>query len=173
MKKEMKHAQVNTLEKVDLVFFPIVASGHYYLHRLLDNKISFVQKYKNHPRTLLRAFATFYATFHSTKNKNMFEEICNFKTKTLKMKWRSNDNYDDCGVYLLKHMETYHGEKDIVWENGLQLNNVDQMKKLRVEYCGKIMSHKENKEHHSMQIKARKGQKNTQIDDKSIFHKHS
>ncbi|KAL2942714.1 Neutral protease NprE [Bienertia sinuspersici] len=102
MKKEMKHAQVNTLEKVDL-------------------------KYKNHPRTLLRAFATFYATFHSTKNKNMFEEICNFKTKTLKMKWRSNDNYDDCGVYLLKHMETYHGEKDIEWENGLQLNNVDQI----------------------------------------------
>ncbi|KAL2901056.1 Tumor necrosis factor ligand superfamily member 12 [Bienertia sinuspersici] len=130
MKKEMKHAQVNTLEKVDLVFFLVVASGHYYLlcinfmkgslelidNRLLDNNISF-----------LRAFATFYATFQSTKNKNMFEEICNFKTKTLKMKWRSNDNYDDCGVYLLKHMQTYHGEKDIEWENGLQLNNVDQI----------------------------------------------
>ncbi|KAL2922751.1 Argininosuccinate lyase [Bienertia sinuspersici] len=81
MKKEMKHAQVNTLEKVDLVFFPVVASGHYYLlcinfmkgslelidNRLLDNKISFVQKYKNHPRTLLRAFATFYATFPLNK----------------------------------------------------------------------------------------------------------
>ncbi|KAL2900038.1 Basic form of pathogenesis-related protein 1 [Bienertia sinuspersici] len=149
MKKEMKHAQVNTLEKVDLVFFPVVASGHYYLicinfmkgslelidNRLLDN-ISFVQKHKNHPRTLLRAFVTFYATFHSTKNKNM-----------------SNDNYDDCGVYLLKHMETYHGEKDIEWENGLQLNNVDHIMKLRVEYCGKIMSHKEKKEHHLMQFK--------------------
>ncbi|KAL2931175.1 putative manganese-transporting ATPase PDR2, partial [Bienertia sinuspersici] len=61
------------LRKVDLVFIPIVASGHYYLlyinfmkgslelidNTLLDNKISFVQKYKNHPRTLLRAFATF------------------------------------------------------------------------------------------------------------------
>ncbi|KAL2901589.1 Protein E6 [Bienertia sinuspersici] len=107
-----------------------IASGHYYLlcinfmkgslelidNRLLDNKIPF-----------LRAFATFYATFHSTKNKNMFEEICNFKTKTLKMKWRSNDNYDDCGICLLKHMETYHGEKDIEWGNGLQLNNVDQI----------------------------------------------
>ncbi|KAL2903375.1 DNA polymerase II small subunit [Bienertia sinuspersici] len=86
MKKEMKHAQVNTLEKVYLitlqtnmvydllcyVFFPIVASGHYYLlcinfmkgslelidNRLLDNKISFVHKYKNHPRTLVMAFAT-------------------------------------------------------------------------------------------------------------------
>ncbi|KAL2922061.1 cAMP-dependent protein kinase catalytic subunit alpha [Bienertia sinuspersici] len=165
MKKEMKHAQVNTLEKVAL--------GHCYLlcinfmkgslelidNRFLDNKISFVHKYKNHPRNLLRAFATFYATYHSTKNKDMFEEICNFKTKTLKMKWMSNDNYDDCGIYLLKHKETYHGEKDIEWENELQLNNVDQMKKLRVEYCGKIMSHKENKEHHSMQIKARKWEK--------------
>ncbi|KAL2931176.1 putative manganese-transporting ATPase PDR2, partial [Bienertia sinuspersici] len=117
MKKEMKHAQV---------FIPIVASGHYYLlyinfmkgslelidNRLLDNKISFVQKYKNHFRTL--SICNFLSNFPLNKEtKNMFEEICNFKTKTLNMKWRSNDNYDDCGIYsLLKHMETYHGEKD-------------------------------------------------------------
>ncbi|KAL2897147.1 Mating-type protein A1 [Bienertia sinuspersici] len=98
--------------------FPVVASEHYYLlcirkgslelidNSLSNNRTSFVHKYKNHPRT---ALTTFYETFHSIKNKDIFEVICNFKTKTLKMKWRSNDNYDDCGIYLLKHMETYHG----------------------------------------------------------------
>ncbi|KAL2924893.1 putative indole-3-pyruvate monooxygenase YUCCA3, partial [Bienertia sinuspersici] len=144
VKKEMKHAQVNTLEKV---FFPVVALGNSYLlcikfmkgslelidNRLLDNKISFVHKYKNHPRTL--------------------------------MKWRSNDYYDDCGIYLLKHMETYHREKDIECENGLQLNSVDQMEKLRVEYCGKIILHKKTRS----KSRQENGQKNTQIDDKLNF----
>uniref|UniRef100_A0A803N7X6 Ubiquitin-like protease family profile domain-containing protein n=1 Tax=Chenopodium quinoa TaxID=63459 RepID=A0A803N7X6_CHEQI len=95
---------------------------------------------------LLRAFAMFL----STKRSKCDQEVSSFKTRTLKMSWRTNDNNDDCGVFLLKHMETYHGEKDTNWESGIKLNDINQTKKLRVDFCAKILSHKENELHHEI-----------------------
>lgn len=40
------------------------------------------------------------------------------------MKWRSNKNIHDCGIYVLKHMECYHGEKESEWDCGLKLEDV-------------------------------------------------
>ena len=36
----------------------------------------------------------------------------------------SNSN-DHGGVFVLKHMETYHGETDEKWEGGLKKDNVN------------------------------------------------
>lgn len=44
--------------------------------------------------------------------------------KVLEVSWRDNDNTTDCGVYLLKHMETYRGQPAEEWEIGLKVGDV-------------------------------------------------
>lgn len=40
---------------------------------------------------------------------------CKAKIQRLKMSWWTYDKVEDCGVYLMRHMETYKGERDGYW----------------------------------------------------------
>ncbi|XP_021721306.1 uncharacterized protein LOC110688857 [Chenopodium quinoa] len=153
------------IKKLSMVFFPVVRGDHYYLlcidmqksafelldNRILEEGISFKNKYDNHRKQLLRMFTKFLRNigYDQAKADNLEKK----STKTLNMKWRSNKNYDDCGIFLMKHMETYNGEKDTEWDCGLQTKyevQLKQLKKLRVKYCAKILLHKENTLHNQV-----------------------
>ena len=41
-----------------------------------------------------------------------------------KMKWRSNNDYTNCGVYIMKHMETFTADPNESWICDLKPNNV-------------------------------------------------
>uniref|UniRef100_A0A803N721 Ubiquitin-like protease family profile domain-containing protein n=1 Tax=Chenopodium quinoa TaxID=63459 RepID=A0A803N721_CHEQI len=73
---------------------------------------------------LLNAFADFV---HSIGSNIKSDFVSSFKTRNLSMSWKSNKNKHDCGVFLLKHMETYEGESVKQWNSGLELDNVDDL----------------------------------------------
>ena len=54
---------------------------------------------------------------HQDKNLSKYPEII------LKMPWRSSKPNSDCGVYCMRHMETYKGQSDN-WDCGFTKNNV-------------------------------------------------
>ncbi|KAK9750032.1 hypothetical protein RND81_02G168200 [Saponaria officinalis] len=54
----------------------------------------------------------------------------------IKMSWRSTTNVDDCGVYVMRHMETFKG--DPKWGCGLKKNDDGTLYKLRLSYCANL-----------------------------------
>ena len=107
-----------------------------------------------------------------------------FKPNLIKMKWRSNLDHKNYGVYLMKHMETYTTEPLVEWVCDLKPNDVsnltllfiyfiamfksvklivhffkmqvDQIRKLRVKYCAEIILSNTNKEAHRIKMAARR-----------------
>lgn len=68
------------------------------------------------------------------------ESIRNTKPTRMTMKWRTKNNKVDCGVFLMLHMETYHGLKN--WDFGLHSESDAQKRKLdllRSKYATKIL----------------------------------
>lgn len=61
------------------------------------------------------------------------------------MKWRDATNKTDCGVFLMRHMETYEGQRLEDWQVGIPVKNQEKvLNRLRVEYCAKILTHNIN-----------------------------
>ncbi|CAM8965464.1 unnamed protein product [Rhodiola kirilowii] len=42
------------------------------------------------------------------------------------MKWRTKDNDNDCGIFTMRHMETYMGGGEKKWTCGLSIEGVKQ-----------------------------------------------
>ncbi|KAH6778314.1 hypothetical protein C2S51_009626 [Perilla frutescens var. frutescens] len=76
----------------------------------------------------------------------------------LDMNWRDIENNNYCGVYTMRHMETYMGQSSKAWNCNLEKGNVSQMNVLCMEYCASILSS-------SLNDKASSIERNT----KSIF----
>ncbi|KAL1564504.1 hypothetical protein AAHA92_06834 [Salvia divinorum] len=52
--------------------------------------------------------------------------------------WRTKVQGPDCGVYLMRYMETYFGIKDKDWDCGLTIRSSKALEMLRVKFC-KVM----------------------------------
>uniref|UniRef100_A0A803N244 Uncharacterized protein n=1 Tax=Chenopodium quinoa TaxID=63459 RepID=A0A803N244_CHEQI len=81
-----------------------------------------------------------FAKFLNEKKVGNGRGVSRFNTTMKEMRWKNNENYNDYGVYALKHMETYMGQLDECWDIGFDPKDPDIMKKLRIEYCGKILT---------------------------------
>uniref|UniRef100_A0A803LIQ0 Ubiquitin-like protease family profile domain-containing protein n=1 Tax=Chenopodium quinoa TaxID=63459 RepID=A0A803LIQ0_CHEQI len=90
---------------------------------------------------LLNAFADFV---HSIDSNIKSDFVSSFKTRNLSMSWKSNKNKHDCGVFLLKHMETYEGESVKQWNSGLELDNNGKRGEREREQRANGLSTKEN-----------------------------
>ena len=60
------------------------------------------------------------------------------------MKWRTKENDTDCGVFLMRHMEVYMGDKTTNWDCGFWKENdrshqLFQLNTLRAKYLTKIL----------------------------------
>ena len=70
----------------------------------------------------------------------MFKDENRVPIQRLEMPWRNSENKNDCGIYSMRHMETYFGEGIEEWDSGLVAkNNKDQMSILRVRYTCTII----------------------------------
>lgn len=47
-----------------------------------------------------------------------------YESRLIQMPWRDRKNVWDCGIYLMKHMESYHGQPVKQWNVGLKKNEV-------------------------------------------------
>ncbi|XP_065859421.1 uncharacterized protein [Euphorbia lathyris] len=139
-----------------IVFFPVVYAAHFYVfvinhftgkidvidNKALDKGVTVHSKYKGFAKALVKA----YYLYIKRESPNCLNDISAYGSKHLKLKWKESSNNDDCGVFLLKHMESYFGQEESEWDIGVRNNNVDQLKNFRIEYCWKILSNSGNKE---------------------------
>lgn len=50
------------------------------------------------------------------------------------MPWRDAVNKRDCGIFTMRHMESYKGQKSKEWGCGLRKGDTAQLELLRVQY---------------------------------------
>jgi len=62
----------------------------------------------------------------------------------LEMPWRQEKNHVDCGIYVMRHMETYFGNGLEGFDSGLVAGDENQMTQLRVKYCASIIQNSLN-----------------------------
>ena len=77
------------------------------------------------------------------KKKNLleiFENINKSYIDILSLKWARSSNIKDCGVYLMRHMETYVGKKDSEWNVGFSAHNIKILQVLRGRYCYNLIA---------------------------------
>ncbi|KAI3496960.1 hypothetical protein L1887_39338 [Cichorium endivia] len=149
-----KYELCTNFNDIDLVFFPVIDIEHYYLivfyfkkHDcvIIDNinsKESDEVKYGNIPYDLKILF-TLYVDELNHKKANHIKRA---KPMSGCMKWMTKYNNIDCGVFLMRHMETYKGEDLDKWDIGFepeykdnddQQNQLDEMRK---KYVTKILT---------------------------------
>ena len=79
----------------------------------------------------------------------------------LKMRWRTTRNGADCGVFAMRHMETYYGNKH--WRCNLSTEGAEQdrrLRRLRFKYLSKILLSDTNQLRDTVAKKARVFHKN-------------
>nr|GMD74897.1 uncharacterized protein LOC109175178 [Ipomoea batatas] len=130
-------------QNIQHFLFPIIASGHYYMIHFdplcerfdaIDNSSSVSKtedKYGDVPKRLQAFLFKFLSGLKSSYKANKIQKL---KVKRMKMAWRDNRNKIDCGVFLMRHMETFRGQLPELWNCGLQKENNDQLNALRVKY---------------------------------------
>lgn len=62
-------------------------------------------------------------------NRYVFEKkgtkfLDSYQVRIINMPWRDQTNTSDCGIYLMKHMETYRGQLLKNWNVGFKPNEV-------------------------------------------------
>ncbi|GJQ98157.1 ulp1 protease family, C-terminal catalytic domain-containing protein [Tanacetum coccineum] len=140
------------LQGVDLVFFPICNHGHFYVvvfsltsttsMTILDNNVAnYDTKYKEVCDLLLfvRHLKLYGHSRHGT--------IGRLKHIIPKLKWRTSENFHDCGVFTMLHMESFNGETSAIWDCGLSVESglqCDMLRRLRFKFATKILLHKIN-----------------------------
>ncbi|XP_019179566.1 PREDICTED: uncharacterized protein LOC109174778 [Ipomoea nil] len=65
--------------------------------------------------------------------------VDNMRAIRMQMPWRDSKHKEDCGVYTMRHMEVYMGEKCKDWECGLQKGDRNELRKLRQRYLHDIL----------------------------------
>ncbi|GJU39463.1 peptidase C48, SUMO/sentrin/Ubl1 [Tanacetum coccineum] len=144
------------MKDVELAFFPkVVAAGQYYVivfnllkanAVILDNeKHDDYNKYKE----VFDSVKVLFLEYLQKHQHPCVEKLSKDKpAKVLKMKWKTEKNKIDSGLYMMMHMELYQGESATNWKTDIvQENNRDyemQMTSMRMRYITKILIHEMN-----------------------------
>ncbi|PWA60022.1 ulp1 protease family, C-terminal catalytic domain-containing protein [Artemisia annua] len=158
---------VANLLNMDLVFFNILRDSHYYIIcfnlkyqkiEIIDNRLSdteadegskfseidlITKLYGKLPFVLINSFCDYL----KKKNHPKFHIMRLCKPNILKMAWRTRRNENDCGILVMRHMETYNGQKNEEGNSGLRNEGEGQqgqLKILRRKYAAKILLSDEN-----------------------------
>lgn len=142
--------EMASLKNVDMLFFPMRKSTHYYLivfnlkdpsFVILDNSSTDVPidvKYGKVPNVLKKTLLEYMKVVKHPRVNSMTK----VKPNRYRMKWRTKENFIDCGIFVMRHMETYKGETVSKYDCGLdkEFGGQDgQLQKLRNKYLCKIL----------------------------------
>ncbi|KAL4573357.1 hypothetical protein LXL04_020160 [Taraxacum kok-saghyz] len=141
------------LKGVDLVFFPVIRSEHIYLfvfnsrkpaYEGLDNSANdaeFLDKYGAVFVPLKMFFLRYLFEIGHQKAFDMSQE--ELTPRRIKLAWRTTLNKFDCGVFTMRHMETYFGESaSSKWKPGFTNEGKFQNKlleNLRQKYAAMLL----------------------------------
>lgn len=154
-KSEMKHFfdryPNRKIENADLIFFPVLAYEHLYMVSfnlknpavdVIDNirrGRSAGKEYGEKLKLLRRHFVNYLVEI---KLKLLGSSLKKVKPSYMVMPWQTLSNYTDCGIFLMRHLETYKGDPNN-WQTDLKVESIaqkTQLLKLRAKYCHAILA---------------------------------
>ncbi|KAL8189147.1 hypothetical protein R6Q57_028713 [Mikania cordata] len=146
----LKLAELDSLIGVDMLLIPMLHACHYYVLCFNLNKAQFFVidnigtdmdfdiKYAKRPQIMQSTLCSYLVL---TSHPIAFTlKTC--KPKRLSMPWRTLNNSADCGVFAMRHMETFKGTSVKEWKCGLTSESDKQQKQLndlRIKYLAKIL----------------------------------
>ncbi|KAK1401976.1 hypothetical protein POM88_001581 [Heracleum sosnowskyi] len=155
------------LQDIDMVFFPIYAYEHFYLivynmkkpaFEIIDN-----MKREEEPKLYYGKIPSIlhshFVKYLQLKGFQVLAQmIRKLKPSYLSMPWQTKSNSADCGIFVMRHMETYKGDTKN-WETELRNEGFGQYKqiiKLRSKYNNAIMSSNINERKDEIMAEAQK-----------------
>ncbi|KAL4558117.1 hypothetical protein LXL04_036314 [Taraxacum kok-saghyz] len=115
------------LRSIGLVIFPIINQGKYYMlcfdlkkpsYVLIDHIVRMgttANRYGPIPLTLHKFFCYYLKSQRHPSLKTLSKMEANIQN----LSWSVIKSGDNCGLYLMRHMECYMGEREGMWETGL------------------------------------------------------
>nr|GMD83870.1 uncharacterized protein LOC109158392 [Ipomoea batatas] len=135
---------------------PVLRHGHYFLIcinvkasklEIIDNKslvrgVTMKDKYGDCTTLLVTALKEYLALGSSA----IFWKVDELTEEVVDMSWKESENYIDCGLFVMKHMETYKGTLK-KWNPGFRKKaslNEDFLIGLRARYAATIIRWRAN-----------------------------
>nr|GLL26448.1 uncharacterized protein LOC109168900 [Ipomoea trifida]GLL46304.1 uncharacterized protein LOC109168900 [Ipomoea trifida] len=69
------------------------------------------------------------------------------KPRRLRMSWRDKKNTIDCGVFVMRHMETYVGQSMAALDCGIRRGDARCLRELRVRFLSDLLLFHSNTHH--------------------------
>ncbi|CAI9284775.1 unnamed protein product [Lactuca saligna] len=138
------------LKGIDLVFFPACANSHYFVFVfyfknrkavILDN-ILYRSSKKPYPHLTQNLKYMFGRYLQDIKHFMAFSVMYEMEFVDQYMTLKTRGNSNDCGIFLMRHMETYKGGPLAQWRFGFKMESVKQilrLRNLRRRYSMKIL----------------------------------
>ncbi|CAI9300266.1 unnamed protein product [Lactuca saligna] len=135
-----KDKQLLTFEKIHLVFLSVHQKNHFYIICInleepavdvIDNRNSvakFSRAYHDAPNELKILFNRYLMRVNH-KSASTLEGV---EPKNMNMNLRTRDNHVDYGIFCMRQMETYMGDKTVNWTCGLPKESKQQQSVLNV-----------------------------------------
>ncbi|KVH92067.1 hypothetical protein Ccrd_005902 [Cynara cardunculus var. scolymus] len=142
-----------SMRNLDMVFFPIVEDSLYYLivfnlkrPSIIDSKYRDGNIYEiyGHSTVVLQDMMILHLMREGHDAGKVYAEMDQEQIST---RWQSHETSVDCGVIMMRNMETYFGADGGKWESGLYKESTKQkrqLRDLRSKYCSKIILSEEN-----------------------------
>nr|GMD61006.1 uncharacterized protein LOC109158392 [Ipomoea batatas] len=151
MTYEIERLQNLDINDADLIFFPVLRHGHYFLIcinvkasklEIIDNKslvsgVTMKDKYGDCTTLLVTALKEYLALGSSA----LFWKVDELTEEVVDMSWKESENYIDCGLFVMRHMETYKGTLK-KWNPGFKKKaklNEEFLIGLRARYAATII----------------------------------
>ncbi|KAL4588513.1 hypothetical protein LXL04_001404 [Taraxacum kok-saghyz] len=115
------------LRSIILVIFPIINQGKYYMlcfdlkkpsYVLIDHIVRMgttTNRYGPIPLTLHK----FFCYYLKSQRHPSLKALSKMEANIQNLPWSVIKSGDNCGLYLMRHMECYMGEREGMWETGL------------------------------------------------------
>nr|GMC91133.1 uncharacterized protein LOC109158392 [Ipomoea batatas] len=156
MTYEIERLQNLDINDADMIFFPVLRHGHYFLIcinvkasklEIIDNKslvrgVTMKDKYGDCTTLLVTALKEYLALGSSA----LFWKVDELTEEVVDMSWKESENYIDCGLFVMRHMETYKGTLK-KWNPGFKKKarlNEEFLIGLRARYAATIIRWRAN-----------------------------
>ncbi|PWA57478.1 hypothetical protein CTI12_AA372430 [Artemisia annua] len=101
----------------DIVFFPVIQGPHFFVTSVFEDYLL----HKNHPN---------------------YRAMSGAPRKVLQLGCKTTNNFVDCGVFTMRHMEIYKGDGDCcdlccLSKEGKK--QISELRELRIKYVAKIL----------------------------------
>ncbi|XP_042032607.1 uncharacterized protein LOC121779348 isoform X1 [Salvia splendens] len=147
---------------IDMVLFPMYSRRHYYLisFGLKTGKMDIIDscppsnglkdrsKYGDDIELLQYFFSSY---LEGKKHKMLAKIIKGCEIRIINMPWQGTGGKDDDAIFLMRHMETYMGQKVKDWHMGLANISMKNLQNMRGKYCKALLTTDFN--YHSVDIK--------------------